>query len=115
MARVQRSNPLNYSALSQIEFPSSNVSYSQDVQPMFNIGCTLSGCHENADMAGGLSLTSYVNAFADPGDIVKYAPKSSKLYEVMSGSLSHGGNPVDTLSNHIKGIYDWILEGAPNN
>ncbi len=109
------SNPLNYSALQQINFPPSNVSYSVDVQPMFNIGCTISGCHNDNDMAGGLSLTTWVHANADPGNIVRYNPNASKLYEVMAGKLSHNGNPVDTIKNHIQGIYDWILEGAPNN
>jgi len=109
------SNPLlNYTELSQIVFPPSNVSYSASVQPMFNLGCTFSGCHDDNSVAGGLSLTSYFHANADPGNIVRYNPNQSKLYEVMAGKLPHTG-PLDTLKNHITGIYDWILEGAPNN
>ncbi|HZV12637.1 MAG TPA: hypothetical protein VFA55_05435 [Candidatus Kapabacteria bacterium] len=101
--------------LNQIVFPATNVSYSQDVQPMFNLACTYSGCHDDGTKAKGLSLTSWTNAYySDAGVIIAGNPNSSKLCEVLEGKLAHLA-PLDTIQNHVKGVHQWVLEGAKNN
>ncbi len=101
--------------LEQIIFPATNVSYSQDVQPVFNLACTYSGCHDDETKAKGLSLTSWTNAYySDPGVIVAGNPGNSKLCEILEGKISHAA-PLDTIQNHVKGIHQWVLEGAKNN
>ena len=39
--------------------PATNVSYSEHLQPVFEVKCNISGCHEDAARAGGLALTSW--------------------------------------------------------
>ena len=109
----ESTNPVITQA-NQIVFPDANISYSQYVQPMFNISCTYSHCHDDYTQAGGLSLTSYVNANADPGNIIPYKPAQSKLCQVLEHTAPHP-EPLDTIQNHIKGVHQWVLEGAKNN
>lgn len=108
----ESTNPLTQSK--NIVFPDSGVSYHQHLQPVFDLSCTYSGCHDDGTRAGGLSLTTWSNANADPGNIVPFDPDHSKLVQVMERKIIHNG-PLDTISNHIRGIRRWVLEGGKNN
>lgn len=112
LASCDSSNPVKQ--LQQIVFPDSGVSYSQHVQPVFNVTCTYSGCHDDASRAGSLSLTSWSNTNADPGNVVPYDPDHSKLVQILERKLIHSG-PLDTTQNHIKGIRQWVKEGGKSN
>src|SRR5690606_20906153 len=59
--------------------PDKNVSFTQHIQPVFEVKCATSGCHEDATRAGGLSLTSYINTTADPSIVFPFEPNSSRL------------------------------------
>ncbi len=96
-----------------IVFPDSNVSYHLQVQPMFNLNCTYSGCHDDAS-TNGLKLTSYANANMDAGLWVPYDPDHSKLVQVLEHKLPHT-YALDTLTNHVRGVRQWVKEGAKNN
>jgi hypothetical protein len=107
------SNPTS----SDIVFPSSNVSYSQHVQPLFNTSCAVSGCHDDATRQNNLSLTSYTNATARPGIIIPGDAQNSVLAQRIDGRLQpqmpFQRPPLN--SNQINGIKTWINEGAKNN
>lgn len=104
-----------------IIIPSSNVSYSQYIQPLFNIKCTSSGCHDNASRAGGLSLTTYSNVIADPSVVFPGQPENSILVWAIEGNA--GAKPMPPITapvtpmtqNQVQGIKTWIKEGAQNN
>lgn len=100
--------------------PSSNVSYSQHIQPVFDYHCNNSGCHNEADRAGGLSLTSYANTTADINIVFKGKPENSRLYQdIQPGSpnfMPPITSPYPALNkNQIDGIGTWIREGAKPN
>jgi mono/diheme cytochrome c family protein len=100
------------------------VSFSQEVQPIFNQHCIQ--CHEpggRGEVASGLNLTSYENVMkgtnAGPmviaGDV-----EGSNLLVLMEGradpsiSMPHGHNePVP--KKDIQTIRSWIGQGAKNN
>ncbi len=98
--------------------PSSNVSYSQHIQPIFDAKCNYAGCHNDRDLAGGLSLTNYYNTIADYLIVAPGLPDNSKLVWAIEG---RGTNPMPPVGrwpltkNQIQGIRTWIKEGAKNN
>jgi hypothetical protein len=110
-AGCEGTNPVNQN--NNIVFPDSNVGYRQHVQPVFDLNCAFSGCHDDAS-SNGLRLTSWVNANADAGNIVPYDPDHSKLCQVLERKVPHNGS-LDTNQNHIRGIRRWVNEGGKNN
>ncbi len=101
------------------EIPSSNVSYSQYIQPVFDNKCNNSGCHEDASRAGGLSLTSWANTTSDPGIVFPNQPQNSRLIWAIQNQAGISPMPpygyVALTKNQIDGIKTWIQEGAKNN
>jgi len=92
-----------------------NVSFANDLMPIFNLSCNMSGCHN----AGGIppDLTpenAYLNIIAtsqvDTTDV-----ENSKLYSRMS-STSSPMPPSGLLSEYSQLLVKiWIEEGAQNN
>lgn len=100
-----------------IVFPESNVSYAQHVQPLFDRTCAVSGCHDTATKQSNLSLQSYREATARPGIIVPGDPDGSVLVQRIEGKIQPRMpyNRPPLSDNQIRGIRQWILEGAQNN
>ncbi|MBI5471358.1 MAG: hypothetical protein HY961_03335 [Ignavibacteriae bacterium] len=103
---------------SNVIFPSSNVSYAQEVQRLFNQTCAIAGCHMGSSPTGRLSLESWSNARFDlPGVIVAGSPETSTMVLRIEGRVSQRmplyRNPLN--QNQINGIRAWIAEGALNN
>src|ERR1039458_806747 len=72
--------------------PQSNISFNVDLQPVFQLKCSNSGCHDDGTMAGGLSLTSCVNAKSDPGVIVTGSSKTSIIVWAIEGQAGIQSN-----------------------
>jgi hypothetical protein len=102
--------------------PLEEVSFSKDVQPVFNQYCI--SCHPNS---GNLNLTQgnaygelvnvnasgYSGVLVIPGD-----SENSILYKKIDGSNLYGSNmPLGTSlpANQIAIIKKWIDDGAKNN
>ncbi len=103
---------------SDIVFPSTNVSYAQHVQPLFNQTCALSGCHDDGPHQSQLRLTSHFQTtFGLPGIVVAGQPESSQLVYRIEGTVGDrmplNGAPLN--QNQINGIRTWIAEGAQDN
>lgn len=103
---------------SNVVFPSSNVSYGQHVQPLFNQTCALPGCHDDGVPQGQLKLTEYGKAVLEiPGIVVPGSPDQSTLVLRIEGRVGQrmplNRNPLN--QNQIGGIRTWITEGAQNN
>jgi hypothetical protein len=99
-----------------VVFPDSNISYSQHVQPTFNLKCSLSGCHDDQTRAANLSLTSYLNATEEPGIVIPRDSQHSLLAQKIDGRLPHHIQvDLRLTQNQINGIKKWIDEGATYN
>lgn len=95
------------------------VSYSSDIQPIFNSNCAGSSCHVGGT-AYGLSLSSYSSLMQGgisgevviPGD-----PQNSIIIKRLEGKIipqmPFGGSPLPQAT--IQLIRDWITEGAHDN
>jgi hypothetical protein len=102
----------------QIVFPTSGVSYSQQVEPFFTLACNTAGCHNATDMADGVDLSSYSSIISGlSGGLVvvdKANPNidtSSILILTLFGEEPHTA-PLDVNENQRVGIKTWIMEGA---
>jgi hypothetical protein len=104
--------------LSDIVFPSSNISYQNQVQPLFNVGCggQNNACHGplTFDVAG-FSLDDYLNATSRVDIIVRGTPDASKLILVIEGKAPPKMPPTNQPqlnTNQIQGLRKWVQEGA---
>ena len=105
--------------INNIQIPDSDVSYSQYIQPVFNVKCNNSGCHNSADRAGGLSLESWAGTTANALVVFPGEPGNSQLVWAVKGisgaePMPPVGYPPMTI-NQIEGIETWIAEGAKSN
>jgi hypothetical protein len=110
--------PGNGDSPSNVVFPARDVSYSVQVQPLFNQACNFGGCHDNGQHQSPLRLTEYGFAVLTvPGVVVAGNPDGSTLVLRIEGLGARmpppPGNPLN--QNQINGIRTWIVEGAKNN
>lgn len=88
-----------------------DISYAQEIQPIFNSKCT--SCHGGTSPAIGLDLeaaNSYNNLIN--GNFINVSdPVNSLLYvKINSGSMAIYASDLDRAT-----ILKWIEEGAKNN
>ena len=100
--------------------PQSNISFNVDLEPVFQLKCNGSGCHDDVSIAGGLSLTSCANAKSDPGAISPGSSKTSRIVWAIEGQA--GIQPMPPVgvnkpftSEQDRGLKKWIDEGAKCN
>lgn len=89
----------------------------QQVLPIFQSSCALSGCHDVATQKEGVILNSFANILST-GEININNPRDSKIYEVLvdDGDDRMPPAPAAALSNaQIAIIEKWISQGAKNN
>jgi hypothetical protein len=106
------------SDIDNVTIPSSNVSYSQYIQPLFNVKCNYTGCHSDESRAAGLSLTDYQNTTSDLSMVFPGEPQNSRLAVSIQPGSAYPMPPVGyppLTKNQIDGIITWIREGAKNN
>lgn len=107
--------------------PDDFSSFANDIQPIFDISCALSGCHVSKasrppDLREGKSYSGIVDlespAFAPLKLVKPMKPEESTIYLKIVGDQSTGSRmpPGGTLSDaSIFAIRMWIEEGAKNN
>ena len=91
------------------------VSFSRDVQPIFNQICVK--CHGGDETKEGLSLKSYADVMAgsnngpviEPGD----AANNFLIQQVVNGKMPKKGPRL--LPAQIRTLSDWVAAGALNN
>lgn len=105
------------------------VSFAQDIQPVFNQSCALSGCHTGSSPSQGMNLSlgqAYSNivnvASGQRPDLMRIKPfdtNASYLISKIKGEDINGsrmplGSPQ--LSAEVIAKFDnWVKEGAVNN
>jgi hypothetical protein len=102
------------STLDEIVFPGTGISYEKQVQPLFNIGCATTSCHDNASQKGNLDLSSYGLWKLDPGAINAGDTTNSRFVWCIEAKAGSAPMPParPLVQNQIQGLKRWILEGA---
>jgi hypothetical protein len=88
------------------------VSYSADIQPIFDNSCNSSGCHSTGGVSPDLTPANSYNDLMAKGMVNVSAPESSRLYtkSATGGSMNKYCQPGDPDL-----ILKWIQDGALNN
>ena len=108
-------NACYYDEVATFEGVPTNVSLKNDVQPIFDRDCNMSGCHD----AGPSHNPSFVkekayNDLTSGGYVNTADPENSVLYlSVNGGGMPAGRAPLS--ENDKKLILGWITDGARNN
>jgi hypothetical protein len=99
--------------------PPDSVSFSGDIQPIFNAHCIDGGCHSGSSPGGHLDLTaslSYGQLMASgSGYVDTLIPKYSLLYAQMN-SVSNPMPPSGKMDKcTLQLVLKWIQQKAKNN
>jgi hypothetical protein len=93
------------------EKPPQFVSYSSDLQPLWDKNCALSGCHVPGGQVPYLTADVSYDQLVGGGYVNTAKPEESTLWTALNGIMSsHLPNPDDKQK-----VFDWIRNGAPNN
>jgi len=93
------------------EAPPQFVSYSGDLQPLWNENCALSGCHVKGGQVPHLSEDISYDQLVGGGFVNTVVPADSKLWIALNGIMM----PHLPSASDRQKVFDWIRNGAPNN
>ena len=91
------------------------VVFSQDIIPIFNKSCNMSGCHSAGGQTPNLTESSAYNSLIIGNYIDKQNPESSVLYLKVSGQKGTPMPPSGVNKEYAALILAWIKQGANNN
>lgn len=91
-----------------------NVSFSNDVQPVFTKSCATTGCHDSGPAHAPSLVTGVAyDALMQGGYINVAVPTAGKLYQEISEGNMPPGAPLTAHEANL--IIVWLTEGAKNN
>lgn len=121
------SNP-NSPSTPETETPIQNPSFAQDIQPIFNNSCAVSGCHNTTAEAGlnlsqGVAYANIVNVDStqvpSKKRVLPNDAQNSYLVEKIEDRQSVGSrmplNQNALSGTQIQNIRNWINQGAQDN
>lgn len=91
-----------------------NVSLKNDVTPILEANCSITGCHDAAGShTPSLTAENVYSSLINGNYVNVIEPEKSKIYVEMN----EGGMPPSGKlgTNDLKIILGWITEGAQNN
>ena len=91
--------------------PPQAVSFKNDVAPMVNTKCAISGCHVSGGHKPFMSLGISYEQIVNGGYVNTLIPKQSIIYVKINGEMKEY---IPSAVDRQK-IYDWIRNGATNN
>ncbi|MEX0602877.1 MAG: YncE family protein, partial [Bacteroidota bacterium] len=101
------------------------VSYSREVQPLFNARCASSGCHGSVSPASDLELTSWESVMRGSHHgamVIPFRPDRSHLifhvnHDTTRAPVAHPSMPPDQPlpDGEVELLMQWIREGARND
>jgi hypothetical protein len=91
--------------------PPQQVSFKNELAPIFNANCTDVGCHVSGGHHPYMTSNESYQEIVNGGFVNTAFPKQSILYIQIYGDM---GVHIPSLSDRQK-VYDWIRNGAPNN
>jgi len=89
------------------------VSFSNDIQAIFDAGCNGLGCHSAASIPPDLTAANAYNSLFENDLIDTINYEDSELYQQVNNSGSM--NVYLTNANDASQILNWIKQGAKNN
>ncbi len=87
------------------------VSFTNELKPLFNTSCALAGCHVSGAHKPYLTVDISYTQIVNGGFVNLALPKESILYKNVYGDMAQY---LSSAKDKQK-IYDWIRNGAPNN
>ena len=91
------------------------VIFTNDILPIFNNSCNVSGCHSSGGKAPDLTAANAYNALMGGNYINTNDPQNSELYLWMTGKKGTP-MPVSGVNKDYNAlILAWIKQGAQNN
>ncbi|MBL7762687.1 MAG: hypothetical protein JNL23_04595 [Chitinophagaceae bacterium] len=105
----------NNGGASQSSCSPDSVYFVNDIQPILNSNCTMSGCHDAASHAEGINLTTYTGVMKE---VKAGSSSTSSLYKVI---IKTNGDrmpppPMPAMpADQIAKLKKWIDQGAKNN
>ena len=92
------------------------MSYTNDITPIFTKSCALSGCHVSGGKAPDLTKDNSYKSLTAGGYVKAGDPDNSVLMQWLTGKKSPvmplGKGPDATINGKV---YAWINQGAKNN
>ena len=86
-----------------------NASYVNDIQPIINNACALSGCHVSGFRSGDFTNYEGLKTKVDDGSVKR------RTIDQMNMPPSNSSGPTSLTSNQITLLNCWIEAGAPEN
>ncbi len=105
--------PDSISSPKDIIFPETNINYTSQVEPFLNLTCAFSSCHGNTS-TNGIILNDYFQIISKPGLVIPGDPDGSLLNQIIEERKPHFTyyERSNITENHIRGMRQWVLEGA---
>jgi hypothetical protein len=91
--------------------PPQQVSFANDLKPLFSAGCTDVGCHVSGAHKPYLTPDISYQQIVNGGFVNLALPAQSRLVQMLNGDMSQY---MPSADNRQK-VLDWIRNGAPNN
>jgi len=91
--------------------PPKQVSYNNELKPLFATNCTESGGHVSGAHKPYLAADISYQQIVSGGFVNLILPKESVLYKMINGEMQQY---IPSATDRQK-VYDWIRNGAPNN
>ena len=93
------------------------VSFANDIIPIFSQKCSISGCHISSGHEPDLSSSKAYNSLVSGGFINVADPKNSKLFMRLTGKITPAMPLIGSTnpSNINAFVLTWITQKAKNN
>lgn len=91
--------------------PPKQVSFNNELKPLFAASCTDVGCHVSPSHKPYLTADVSYAQIVNGGFVNTALPKESILYKLINGDMQQY---IPSAENRQK-VYDWIRNGTPNN
>ena len=92
-----------------------DISFADDIIPIFNASCNTTGCHITGTTAPDLTPGNAYNALHDGGYINIASPSQSILYKWMNDEESIPMPLSGVNAEYNAKVLQWITEGAEDN
>jgi len=91
------------------------VTFSQDILPIFNKSCNMSGCHTSGGQTPNLSPSNAYNSLIIGNYVDKNNAENSILYQKLTGKRGTPMPPTGINQDYNALVLAWIKQGANNN
>jgi hypothetical protein len=91
-----------------------NVSFQNDLIPLFNQSCNTAGCHDQYGIPPNLSEQNAYTELTTKGWIDLNSPENSIIYQRMIDNKKPMP-PSGVMDYSSKQVLSWIKDGAKNN